>query len=102
MRPAHSAPLAVFHLDPPAVAALTDALRRDATGLVPLRLAPPPAVGPLRPFAQACAAAVASVNERTAALRGEAERLASAVDTATAAAVAVDTSLGRSLGVLRP
>ncbi|SDS43535.1 hypothetical protein SAMN04488539_1673 [Corynebacterium timonense] len=102
MRPTHSAPLPVFHLSPPAVSALTGSLRDDAARLTPLDLAPPPAVGPLRDFAHACAGAVASVNERTVALRGETERLAAAMDATAEAAVAVDARLGRALGAMLP
>ncbi|WP_291314748.1 hypothetical protein [Corynebacterium sp. UBA2622] len=102
MRSPLEAPLTTFLIDPAAVSSLTASLRADASALVPLATCGPPAVGPVRAFADAFSAAVANVNASNDALRGEAVRLADVMDTTSDAAVNVDSRLGRALEVQLP
>ncbi|MDY5785504.1 MULTISPECIES: hypothetical protein [unclassified Corynebacterium] len=93
---------ATFELSAERVHKLTSSLRADAAALYDVPFPTIPAVGPVAAFARACHDAIASVNERSAQLRDEAQRLSDVMDLTARTALGVDTDLARALGVLQP
>ena len=90
--------MTIFQLDSATVAARTDSLRADAANLHPLHDVAVPDAWPLGDFRAAVSHAIAKANADADALRGEARRIAAAMDLAVEAAASVEASTCQRLG----